>query len=903
MTQNLVDRLKEAAASHPEAIAIQYKAGDGWASVTYGELEKEIEAVSAYIIKEGVRKDDKVAILLENRFEWPLIFFAVLFAGGVMIPINPEATFDEAENILKDCGAKILFLSGSSGVFHSSLLAKFHFGRKVISVDSDHFKKALETEKHGKEIKIEPSDLACILYTSGTTDRPKGVMLTHENFVANCDSIKGSDFTRPGDSGLSVLPLHHAYPLTINMLYPLLYGYRVIYPGGMRPELIMRAAAELKPTVMIGVPQLFSSLHAKINEGLNKIPFSLRVFLDLTLEALYEIRKRTGTNLAPYLLKKLYAKFGGSLRLFISGGAKLDERTEKDLFKYGFTVIEGYGLTETSPLLALNPPRRPKIGSVGPPVPGVELKIVNKDEKGVGEVIARGLNVMKGYYKRDDLTREAIKDGWFYTGDLGYLDEDGYLFLTGRSKDVIVLSSGLNIYPDEIEEVYSKRAPVKQMCVFEVPSARGDLVLWAVVVPDVKYFRDRGEVNLRGVIKERFDNVSKSLPPHKRLMGFFVTLEELPHTLLGKVKRFLVKEMYTSKIIAQRERDSEPRVLTEEDNRLLESEAGKKVIKYIRKQTGLKRPISPQDSLELDLGIDSLGRIELASVLERMFGAEIKDELIGSTFTVKDLITAVEPLLTGGGAGISEKAEEEITTTAPESWKDLLKTLPKKENLARIDLKPGVGAWLAALVFNLFAFLFFKIFYGLKVEGRENFPKTGPCILYVNHTSFFDGFLITASLPGPTRLDLFFIGFRPYFNVPIVRSLLKIGRIIPIDFATHFLEGLRSCYYVLENGRVLCIFPEGLRTLDGSIGEFQKGFGILAKEAGVKFLPAVLEGSFEAWPRTNQFPKRHPIKVKFGKVLHPRELEEEGLKMGAKDSYEAMCIAARKALVELKEEK
>lgn len=900
MTQNLVDRLKESAASHPETIAIQYKAGDGWISVTYGELGKKIEAVSAYIMKEGVKKGDRVAILLENRFEWPLIFFATLFAGGVTVPINPEATFEEAENILKDCSAKILFLSGSSGVFHSSLLAKFHFGRKVISVDSDQFRKTPESEKHGKEIKIEPSDIACILYTSGTTDRPKGVMLTHENFVANCDSIKGSDFTRPGDSGLSVLPLHHAYPLTINMLYPLLYGYRVIYPGGMRPELIMRAAVELKPTVMIGVPQLFSSLHAKINEGFGKIPFFLRVFVDFVLDVLYEIRKRTGTNLAPHLLKGLYAKFGGDLRLFISGGAKLDERIEKDLFKYGFTVIEGYGLTETSPLLALNPPKRPKIGSVGPPVPGVELKIVNKDEKGVGEVIARGQNVMKGYYKRDDLTKEVIKDGWFYTGDLGYLDEDGYLFLTGRSKDVIVLSSGLNIYPDEIEEVYSKRTPVKQICVFDVPSARGDLVLWAVVVPDVKYFRDRGEVNLRGVIKERFDNVSKTLPPHKRLMGFFVTLEELPHTLLGKVKRFLVKEMYTSKIVAQRQRETEPKVLTEEDKRLLESEVGEKVIKYIRKQTGINGPIYPQDSLELDLGIDSLGRIELASVLEKMFGAEIRDDVVGGTFTIKDLITTLEPLLKGG-AKISSKVEEEITTTAPESWKSLLSALPKKENLVRIDLKPGIGSWLAALVFNLFAFLFFKIFYGLKVEGRENFPKSGPCILYVNHTSFFDGFLITASLPGLTRLDLFFIGFRPYFNVPVVRSLLKIARIIPIDFATHFLEGLRSCYYVLENGKILCIFPEGVRTLDGSVGQFQKGFGILAKEAGVKFLPVVLEGSFEAWPRTSQFPKFHPIKVKFGKVVEPRELEEEGLKMGAKDSYEAMCIAARKILVELKE--
>ena len=892
MIYSLGERLQKASQKYSSEIAIHWKKEAEWVELTCGEFKRKVESLAQFLSEKDIKKGDRVAILSENRPEWPVIFFATVLVGGVSVPINPEANQKEIENILLDSKCKIIFVDDSK---------KFSFIKDAISVDSEVFKKALK--RHGKPeyVKVEEEDLASILYTSGTTDQPKGVMLTHKNLLSNAESAYKSGLITEKDSIVSILPLHHAYPLTVTMILPLVYGGRIVYPGSIRGEIILEAMQKTNPSVFVAVPQVLNSFYQKIDEKLKHIPFPFNVLFNFVINTFSKLRNKTGINLTRFLLGSLHKKFGKSLRFFASGGAKLDEDVAKGFFRLGFTILEGYGLTETSPILTMNPLEKPKIGSVGLSVPDVELKVINKDEKDIGEVIARGPNIMKGYYKRDDLTREAIKEEWFYTGDLGYFDKEGYLFLTGRSKDVIVLSSGLNINPEEIEEAYMKDAPVKEMCVLEVPSkkeGKKTQVLWAVVVPDLDFFKKYGEVNLKHVIKERFDNVTKTLPPYKRLMGFSITLEDLPHTLLGKVKRFEVKDIYIPKIAEEEE--PEKKELKKEDKELMDSFFGKKIISFLKKQTNIKE-ITPSDSLEIDLGIDSLGRIDLAVGLEKLFGTEIKDEIIGQAFTVRDLIKGAMELALPKTVEGEPVAGKELRL-GTDYWKKVLDVPPKKENLERIDLNPGPIVWLGCYLFTLMHWIYFKLFYKHRVEGAENFPKEGNYILYVNHTSYFDGFLVAISLPHFPKLNLFFVGFRPYFTVPIIRNLVKIGRIIPLDFSEHLLEALRSSYYVLKNGKSLCLFPEGLRTLDGKIGKFKKGFGILAKELKPKLVPVALEGAYEAWPRTQKYPKRHPIKVKFGKPIEVDEAEKEGFKLGAKDSYEAVCMGARKVLKELKGE-
>lgn len=454
---------------------------------------------------------------------------------------------------------------------------------------------------------------------------------------------------------------------------------------------------------------------------------------------------------------------------------------------------------------------------------------------------------------------------------------------------------------EAIEQAYIKAAPVKDMCVFTVSGA-----LWAVIQPDLDNFREFDEVNLRGVLQERFDNAAGSIPVDQRLEGFTITLEDLPRTSFGELKRYAVKEIYEPRVIAGKEGSLPvPGKLSMEDASLMKSAAGIKVLECLRGQSDIGKRIMPEDSLELDLGIDSLGRIELASCLKLAFSVDIKEEAISKAFTVKDLILGVTEALRGA-KDISLKDQE--IEPGPDYWKELLRVPPKKENLELLELGTGYFAWLFRFVLTAIDCAILKLFFRIKAEGAQNVPEEGAYILYGNHSSFLDGPAIAACLPRRPVFQIFYFVFGPYFFRPFessrtLRDLIKMGRFIPFDFSTHFLEALRSSYFVLQHGKGLCFFPEGLRSATGEIGEFKKGFGVLAKESGAKLVPVAIEGAHEAWPSTAKYPKCRPIRVKFGKPLLPEDLEKEGFVMGARDGYDAICMAARKALVELKDKK
>ncbi len=880
MAGSLSAKFKENALKSPGHTAIQYKKDGKWNKISYGELNNRIEFFAARLLKRGVKKGDRVAIILENGPEWPVLFFATISIGAIAVPINPEASAETIENILRDSGSGIVFRIDSMGLAGPAGLSPRDQARGVGRDSRDNASR---------------DDTACILYTSGTTDRPKGVMLSHGNLLSNAESLHKLKILTGKDSVVSILPLHHAYSLTTTMILPLLSGAVIVYPGSVTGDAITEAMREVNPTLFMGVPRIFYAFHEKITEQLKKIPFPFNLLFNAASACLHGIRNKTGINLSRYLFFGIHRKFGKSFRLFISGGAKLGTGAAADLFRFGFTVLEGYGLTETSPVLTFNPLKNTKIGSAGVPVPGVEINIRGKNKEGIGEVAARGPNIMKGYYKRPDLTAEAIKGGWFRTGDLGYIDKDGYLFLTGRSKDVIVMSSGLNIYPDDIEEAYEKAPPVREICVFEVPRKAGreeNQGLWAVVVPDIGYFRDNNEMNLKEVVKANIEMISRRLPAHKRIMGFTVTLDDLPRTVLGKVKRYAVREAYLSKI-TEKDNLAAKRELTEDEKKLMKKPVSEKIANYLKKETGVGC-VSPRDTLELDLGIDSLKRIEIAAALGKIFRTKIDDEFIWRAFTVKDLIGAVEASLSGEAKDAPFPEGEK--PPGPAGWSNILGASLKKENKEKIDLCPGLSARILSLFFDLTFGFTLKTFFNLKADGLENIPDNGPYIIFANHTSYFDPLIIAAALSMRQRLDLFFIGFKAFFDLPVIRGLIAAGRLIPLDFTAHFLEALRSCYYILENGKNLCIFPEGMRSFNTNVCEFKKGFGILARETGAKLLPVYIEGAFEAWPRTAVMPKRHPIRVIFGKPLNAAKLLKKGREMGAGDDYTAICAAGQKTL-------
>jgi len=892
----LKDSLQEVFRRYSGSVAMQVKKGKDWESITYAELKNEIDGFTSFIKAQGFKRGDRAALLFENSPAWGIIFFACITSGVIVVPLATHSTPNEIKNIIDNSETKAIFLSKELEQLTERLKTSPSV-EKVVIVDGKEVAEVKDIRKPPPRTMAGVENVAVILYTSGTTSSPKGVMLTHKNLYSNFDSISRYNIITSKDTVLAVLPLHHAYPLMITLIVPVLSGARIVYPGGDWPDTLANYIKDASVTVLVGVPQIFHALHRRIKSKMERLGFLSRLFIDLCINFSWAIYKACGYNLAKLFLSKMHGIFGRQLHFLLSGGAKLEEDVEKDLFRWGFTLLQGYGLTETSPVTSFNPPNKPKIGSVGKAMPDVTIKIVDKDKDGVGEVAIQGPNVMKGYYRKKDETRSCLKNGWFFSGDLGYLDDEGYLYLTGRSKELIVLSSGKNIYPEEVEAEYSKATFIKEICILGITKeAKADTqdYLYAVVFPDFDLLKERGEMNIYEVIKNRLEDISEKLANHKHIMGFMIIDEPLPRTVLGKVKRYEVEEKYRVDMLKRSHSQQKEPISLEEDN-ILSSEAGKRVVSYLKNTFNIKEAIKPNSSIEIDLGIDSLGRAELLSAMERNFGIKLPESIVAaSIFTVRDLITTIEK-----SSGIKTGVSLAPSTIEQLPISEIVKRPLSAEFIEKIELNPGLFDKFLTFSVKAFNHLFFKIFYRLEVKGTENIPREGPCIICLNHTSFYDGFVACASIPFHCFIRLFFIGFRKYFVVPIVRSLVKRGRILAID-ASQIVETMQAAYFILQHKKALCIFPEGERSSDGTTGRFKKGVGIIAKETEVILIPAVIEGAFEAWPRTRRFPKLGKIKVKFGSSVNPQQLLKEGHRLGIKDDAEAIASAIRERVISLK---
>ena len=837
-----------------------------------------------------------------------------MFAGGIAIPLDHQSSREEMKFILSDSESKTAFTS----LKYLSLFENVTSLRKIVVLDYEsdsalqnfnswilekciNFSGVMsfvpDSVRGGLLPEVSSHDIASILYTSGTTGRPKGVILTHKNFYSNFQSINTLELFSDKDNILSILPLHHSFPFMATLIVPLFSQSRITYVLSLKSEELLKCMRETDVTVLVGVPQLFYMFYKHIFKGIKKFPFLIRMFFLGFMEILWLARKCIGVNFTKLALSRIHRAFGRNLRFFACGGAELNEKVARFLVKIGFTILEGYGLTETSPVVTFNPLRKQKIGSVGKIIPGVEVRIVKPDERGVGEVAIKGPNVMGGYYKQEEETKKVLKDNWFYSGDLGYLDKQGYLYLTGRKKEIIILSSGKNISPQEVEAYYARSPFIKELCVLAV-GKRAEEKLAAVIVPDLDYYRKINEVNIYEMIKWDLENLSKHYPSYKRIMGFVVASEDLSRTRLGKLKRFEVKTRYLDEFmdVGLRKAGRETS-LANEDLKILSSELGKKIMETLNKETNLRRQIRLNDHLETDLGLDSLGRVELTVALEKILGVEIPDSSMAKIFTIRELILGIEKLILEKGPNGEEVLSAQARTSL---WYDILKANPAKNIIEKIDLFPGLTSRVCTLLVCGILYIIFKLIWQLKISGVKNLPQNQVFILCSNHGSFLDAFLIAASVPWWLRKHLFFVGLRGYFEGSIIRSMVKLIRVISIDSGAQLIDAMQACAYILRNNKTVCIFPEGSRSIDGEVKEFKKGVGILAKELNVQLVPMYIKGSYGSWPRTNRFPRPHPIKIVFGSPKAIGELKEKGTKLGAKDDHSAIALGIREEVIRLK---
>ncbi len=899
MGNTLPAKLREIASQDPDRVIIEQDKASGY---TYKQFYDCSQAIAGNLINFGIKKGDCIAIVLENRPEWGMIYFGIVSSGAVAVPIDPQSSLEDLQYILEDSRARIVFTS--SKLF--TLFKGFSSLDKIITLDcqqssakvipfSKLTKGSLPSGNESVGEKILPEDLASIIYTSGTTAKPKAVMLTQKNFYSNFESLSKLGIVSDRDKVLSILPLHHSYPFMVTLITPLFSRAKIIYTQSLKPDELLKSLRENQITILVGVPQLFYLFYKRITEQINKIPLVIRPFILFFIQILSGVRKYLKLNLSKLVLGNIHRKFGKSLRFLVSGGVKLDEPAARFLTKLGFTIVEGYGLTETSPVVTFNRLNNPKIGSVGKAIPDVSVKIFNPDGNGIGEVVVRGPNVMKGYFRAEEETRQVIKDGWFYTGDLGFLDREGLLYITGRKKETIVLSSGKNVSPLEVEAHYARSPFIKELCVLAADDQ--NQTLKAVVVPAFAYYREIGEINIYARINRDLENLSKQLPAYKRIMGFILTKEDLPRTRLGKLKRYQIRDRYSEELKNSQLKVSRRKVDSDKDTlEVLCSQLGKKIIEILTKELDLKEKIGLDDHLELDLGIDSLGRVELQVALENSLKITIPDSLIRGVFTVGEVIRELEELMAKLVPASSKTLGPKAT-----SWAELLAKNPPEDIVKKINLNPS---WLA----NLFIFLgykglyvMFKVFWRFKVLGRENVPKQGSFVVCANHSSYLDAFLVAAATPPYLRKKMYTLGLRVFFDFPLIRNTTRLIKVISIDPNTHLVESMQACAYILRAAKAICIFPEGGRSLDGEVGEFKKGIAILVEELNLSLIPVYISGSYESWPRTRRFPKFHPVKIIFGRPCDCGKLKKQGLSLGARDDYEAVALGIRQEVVKLKE--
>ncbi len=859
----ILERMRKVAADHPADIALRMKTERGLRETTFRDVMQEIASVAAALAASGTAKGDRVAILSENRPEWIVAYLAITALGAVVVPLDAQLTSKEVSLLLGNADAKAIFVSNQT---RAKLPPDGSF--RVLSFDGTGAGtlKDMIAAHPGADLPPAPAaaDLAALLYTSGTTGDPKAVMLTQGNLAANRESLIALNLITYGDNLLCLLPLHHTYPAIACVHYALSVGAAVTILNSLKGPDIIACMQETGVSVLLGVPQLYAGLRRAIFDQIRAKPLAVRGLVRILLGLNGLLRRTLRINIGKALFGSVHAKFGPRFRIAASGGARLDPEVYTDMSNLGFMMIEGYGLTETSPVCTFNPLGRQKAGSIGVPLPGVEVRIANPDAKGFGELTVRGGNVMAGYFRKPQETAEVLRDGWFSTGDLGYRDQDGYFFITGRSKEVIVLPSGKNLFPEELEAFYRQIPAIKEICL--VPGERG---IEAAVVPDFEYLRGKGIANSRETIAGAIEDLAQQVAPYKRIMGLKIFKEPLPVTRLGKLRRAKVLELYA------RGEDLGAEAKPDAAEELRRDPIGKKLLACIEPFSAKKR-ITPDDNLELDLGLDSLARVELVVSIEHSFGLSLPESFGAGILTVRDAIDRVRDLLAAGPVGQVQNVKM--------SWAEILSQEPAPELAASLALEAGLLRNCSRRALQGALRFLFASYGRLSMEGIENLPDHGPYLIAPNHLSFVDAPVVIARIPWPIASQTFFLGSSDYFGGPIMSRVARLIHVIPVDMDTRLHGAMQLSAHVLHAGKILCVFPEGSRSRDGELKEFKKGVGIIARELNVPIVPVAIRGTYAMLPPGRRWPRPAKLVVSFGKPMLPAGREPEEIVSDLRDA-------------------
>ncbi len=872
--QSLLETLPERG-DRPVLLALHKEDAERW---SYAGLTDHVRWLARGLAERGVGRGDHVALLAANQPEWIVVCLAVIGAGALIVPLDAQIGDKLLRGALEDSGAKLVFTTREGAGRIEGL--EMEAAPELVLLDAEDDERGwrrLLSDRSGELPRVEPEDQAALFYTSGTTGTAKGVPLNHRNLSFQLNTLLEADVVAEDDRVMLPLPLHHVYPFVMGMLTPLAAGLPIIMPHALTGPQIVRALQEGEVTLIVGVPRLYDALYSGIEDrvtsgsrivaGLFKGGVSLSTWL----------RRRLGLRAGELLLRPIRNRFGPNLRVLASGGAALDPELAWKLESLGWRVAVGYGLTETSPLLTLNPPDGEKLGSVGRPIPGVEVRIdpsAVPDEEGSdgqeeerrtgdgeeGEILARGPGVFAGYRNMPEKTAEAFTDdGWYRTEDLGYFDDDGYLYVTGRVSTLIVTEGGKNVQPEDVEEAYLESPLISEIGVLDKD---GRLV--AVIVPDPNEIQ-QGEVD--EAVRQAVNETSKRLPSYRRLSDYAITQESLEYTRLGKLRRHVLEERFDR--AKEGEEGTEevgpisPEEMSEEDRDLLEDPAARQVWDWLAGRYPDRR-LTPDTSLQLDLGIDSMEWVNLTFEIGQNVGVELSEEAIGRIDTVRDLLHEVtEQAETGEAAHQPSPLEqpEEVLSDEQKRWLEPLGTAEAAAARVLFALNRAIA----------------RGAFRLSVEGSEHLPKEGPFVIAPNHVSYLDAFAVAAALDYRRLRQTYWAGWTgAAFGNPLNRLVSRLAQTMPIDPDRAVFSSLAFGAAALERGHNLVWFPEGQRSPSGELQWFKPGIGMLLDHFRVPVVPVTIRGTREAMPPGKALPKPKKVRVEFGRPLDIDELEHQG---------------------------
>ncbi len=907
MAQSFCERIVESFESRPDATAMRIVGNDD-STYTFGELLRQTRSIAYRLTQEGVEFGDRVALIGENHPKWAAAYLGAVYRGAVMVPLDPHGEIETITNFLENSKAKVAFLSPDQTERFQQIEEKL--GRHIPAVvwnmerssnGFQHFDDWAATDFPEYFAKETPpakgDDMAVLMYTSGTTGTPKGVPLTHANILAELEGVNYVLKLSDKERILSLLPLFHAYLQIVNLWIATTYGCEVGYLKELTPDELSKAMKTFKPTILTTVPRLWYLFHKKIFDAVAAKPKVVQRLFRAMLATNGLLRNTIGINLGPKFFGQVHESFGGNLRVAISAGSRFDEDVAIDFHKLGFTILQGYGLTETSGAATATYEDDNRVGSVGKPMHGAEIKIDNPDSEGVGEVLIKGPMVFAGYYQNPTATAESFtEDGWFRSGDLGKL-VDGHLYIVGRGKDVIVLPSGKNVHPEDLEVHYLKCPLVAELAIIgvqdESEARAGAEKLAAVVVPDFDYLKQAKIANSKEAIRHELDSLGRELPEYQRVRDYIIRAEPLPRTATRKIKRFQLKKEIESGVIAAEAKESKAWEFTDAERALLETNTAKTVIAAIAQNAKDPEVIHPAMNLEIDLGLDSLARAETFAALEQAFATEFEGDEAATALTVANVIDLVNK---HGGAD-AENVSIDL------NWGKIVREADDDFPEVRGVLKdrPMFAAF-AFVVYKCFN-LFFRVFMLLEVKGKENLRTLErPYLICPNHQSFLDPFVLCSNYPYALFRNIFHVGASEFFEGSLLRFVAKMLNVVPVNPDTELMRAMKAGAIGLKHGKVLNIYPEGERAFDGELHTFKKGAAILATELDLPIVPVALDGLQNVWARKSWRIRPAKVKIMIGRPFYPKDVLGRPVSEATDDDYAAVTAHLKQTVSGMIEE-